>query len=182
MGNTDADTVALINCRGDRVAVWHIVIDPGWPMSRLCGAWIDALTPSLLVQRYLLPFGGTLPDSLADLRGSSAGTFDPNDTRDAIVADIEKLNARHEDSPTKAGKPRASILWPDVPAPLDWAALPAVPHGVVEDPLARETIAAAMWVASLADAWAKVEVIRLSRDHLSDGDSLARPMPVALAP
>ena len=46
MGVTDADTVALINSRDDRLAVWHVVIDPGWPMSRLCGAWIDRdLTP-----------------------------------------------------------------------------------------------------------------------------------------
>jgi len=181
MGVTDADTVALINSRDDRLAVWHVVIDPGWPMSRLCGAWIDTLAPSLYAQRYLLPFGDTLPDSLADVRSSSAGLFDPNGTRDAVVAAIQKLEVRHKDSPTKAGKPRASISWPDVPDPLDWSALPAVPRGVVDDPLARDTIVAAMWVSDLADAWAKVEVIRLSRDHLSDGDVLARPMPVAVA-
>lgn len=37
---TDADVVALINNQGNRLAIWHVVIDPSWPMGRLCGAWV----------------------------------------------------------------------------------------------------------------------------------------------
>jgi len=179
MTNT-ADVVALINKRDQDLAVWHVVIDPSWPMSRLCGAWVNTMAPHLYVQRYLLPFDDELPDELVHIGTASAGVFDANATRQAVIATIAELDARHKDSPTKAGKARAPIPWPQVPEPLDWATLPPVPNGVVDDQLRRETIAAAMWVGRLSDAWAKVEVNRLSRDYLSDAEPSPRPMPVVL--
>lgn len=177
---TNADVVALINKHGDRLAIWHVVIDPSWPMGRLCGAWVNVVAPALYQQRYLLPFADQLPEDLTDIAASSAGTFDANATRDAIIAMIEKLDARHKDSPTKAGKPRAPITWPRVPTPLDWANLPAPPRGVADDPLTSETIAVAGWVSQLAVVWSSIEVIRLSRDYLADDDVTPRPMPVVL--
>lgn len=177
---TTADVVALINKHGDRLAIWHAVIDPSWPMSRLCGAWVDTVAPALYARRYLLPFGDRLPDDLAHLADASAGTWDANATREAIAAVIEKLEARHKDSPTKAGKPRAPITWPRLPAPLDWADLPTPPRGVADDPLTSETIAVARWVAQLADAWSSIEVTRLSRDYLADNEVAPQPMPVVV--
>lgn len=177
---TDSDVVALINKQDDRLAIWHVVIDPSWPMSRLCGAWVDMVAPALYVQRYLLPFGNHLPEDLTDIAASSAGMFDPNGTRDAIAAAIEKLDARHKNSPTKAGKPRAAISWPRIPGFLDWSELPAPPRGVADDPLTSTTIAVANWIARLADVWSSVETVRLSRDYLADGDIAPKPMPVVL--
>lgn len=177
---TGADVVALINKRDDRLAIWHVVIDPSWPMGRLCGAWVDTVAPALYAQRYLLPFGDHLSDELTHIEGSSAGMFNANGTRDSIAAIIEKLDAQHKDSPTKAGKPRAPIVWPRLPEPLDWSTLPAPPRGVADDPLTSATIAAAGWVSRLADTWKSVEVNRLSRDYLADGDTTPRAMPVVL--
>jgi hypothetical protein len=177
---TDADVVALINKQGDRLAIWHVVVDPSWPMSRLCGAWVDTVAPALYQQRYLLPFDERLPDELTHLTPHSAGTLDSNATREAVVSVIDKLEARHKESPTKAGKPRAPITWPRLPAPLDWANLPAPPRGVADDPLTSETIAVADWVSQLAAAWSSIEVTRLSRDYLADDDVTPRPMPVVL--
>ena len=128
---SDADVVALINKDGDRLAVWHIVIGPEWPMSRLAGAWVDVIAP-------------------AHLESDSAGVIDPNATRGAIAARISELEVLHTSSPTKAGKPRAPIPWPRLPARLDWDDLPHPPRGVVEDPLMSQTIAVARWVADLA--------------------------------
>lgn len=177
---TGADVVALINKHDDRLAIWHVVIDPNWPMGRLCGAWVDTVAPALYAQRYLLPFDDRLPEGLSHIEPSSAGMFDATGTRDAIAAIIEKLDAQHQDSPTKAGKPRAPISWPRLPEPLDWSALPAPPRGVADDPLTSTTIAVARWVAHLADVWSSVEVNRLARDYLADGDTTPEPMPVVL--
>lgn len=174
------DVVAVVNKRDGRLAIWHVVIDPSWPMTRLCGAWVDIVEPSLCAQRYLLPFGGRLPTELAQHESFSAGVFDAAGTREAVIEAIRELDARHQDSPTKAGKARAPISWPRVPESLDWGSLPGPPRGVVEDPLTSETIAVARWLAQLADAWSSVEVLRLSRDYLADGDVTPRPMPVAL--
>jgi hypothetical protein len=75
---------------------------------------------------------------------------------------------------------RAPIEWPRLPQPLDWASPPAPPEGVVDDPFVASTIGVAHWVADLADAWSAVETKRLSREHLSAGDTVPRPLPVVL--
>ena len=177
---SDADVVALINQQDERIAIWHIVIDPGWPMSRLSGAWVDVVAPAMYAERYLLPFADKLPASLEHVKVDSAGVLDPNATREAIAAVIEKLNAQHMDSPTKAGKPRATVSWPQLPEPLDWDVLPTPPPGVADDTLTSQSIAVAGWVSRLADIWAAIEVIRVSREYLCAGDKDPRPMPVVL--
>lgn len=176
----DADVVALVTHQNGRTAIWHIVIDPAWPMSRLSGAWVDTVAPAMYAQRYLLPFGDQLPISLEHLESDSAGVFDPNATRDAVAAVIDVLDAQHLDSPTKAGKPRAAISWPRVPEPLDWGPIPAPPYSVADDKLTSESIAVAKWVSRLADVWSETEVVRASRDYLCGGDRSPRPMPVIL--
>jgi hypothetical protein len=35
-------------------------------------------------------------------------------------------------------------------------------------------VAAANWVAALAEVWSRVETVRASKDHLTDGDRAAR--------
>ncbi len=55
------------------------------------------------------------------------------------------------------------------------------PRGVADDALTSEMIAAATWVCRLADAQSSVEVTRLSRDYLADGDTTPRAMPVVLS-
>lgn len=178
---TDADVVALINRDDERFAIWHIVIGPGYPMSRLCGAWVNpTVNPSLLATRLLLPFGGRLADDLRQFQAASVGVFDPAATLDAISARIAELDARHKESLTKAGKPRAPLSWPSLPQALDWDNPPPPLPGVTDDPLTSATIGVARWIANLADAWASVEVNRLSREHLADGEVAPRPMPVVL--
>ena len=117
---------------------------------------------------------------LAHLESDSAGVIDPNATRGAIAARISELEVLHTSSPTKAGKPRAPIPWPRLPARLDWDDLPHPPRGVVEDPLMSQTIAVARWVADLATVWSNVETNRLSREHLAGEESVAQAMPVVL--
>lgn len=177
---TQADVVAITNNQRDRLAIWHVAINPSYPMSRLCGAWVNVLVPFLYVDRLLMPFEGHLTEDLATLEPDAAGIFDPNGTRDNVVARIAELDARHKNSPTKAGNPRAPIPWPRVPETLDWANLPEPPHGVADDPLTRATICVARWVSDLSDAWSSVEVHRLARRHLADGEVAPRPMPVVL--
>jgi hypothetical protein len=70
------------------------------------------------VWRYLLPFADRLSDELTHIEPSSAGMLDGHGTRDAVAAIIDKWDAQHKDSPTKAGKPRAPIAWPRLPEPL----------------------------------------------------------------
>ena len=179
---TDADVVAIIHADGKRVATWHVVIDPGWPMGRLCGAWVfDTASPSLVATHLLLPFGGVLPDDLAGLAGVSTGLFDPAASREAIAKEIAEIEALHGATPTKAGKPRAALDWPSLPEPLDWSALPSPPRGVVDDELTSVVVAVANWVADLADAWAAIETIRLSREHLRGDVGTVRPLPAVLA-
>lgn len=177
---SSADVVALVNQQGKRTAIWHVVIDPAWPMSRLSGAWVDVVAPAMYAQRYLLPVGERIPANLAYLAAEDAGVVEPNATRDAIAAVIDQLTAQHLDNPTKAGKPRAPISWPQLPEHLDWTRLPNPPNGVADDPLTSETIALARWLSRLADAWSNTETIRLSRDYLSGDDSVPRRMPVVL--
>lgn len=177
-----ADVVALMNRHGSRLAVWHVVIEPGWPMGRLCGSWVDTVAPSLYAQRYLLPLGGLIPDSeIEPFAPSSAGVIDANRTREAVAQEIAALDVRHKDSPTKSGAARAPIDWPRLREPLDLGAIPDPPRGVVkDDQLVRDTIVVAQWVSALAAAWAEVETIRLARPHLADGGTSPRPLPVVL--
>jgi hypothetical protein len=175
----EADVVAIVNAIGDRIAVWHVVVDPTYPMGRLCGAWEHA-SPDLVATRLILPFGGQLPDALAHLASASAGVIDVSATLAATSDWISELDALHESSRAGAAKGRAPIEWPRLPQPLDWASPPAPPVRVVDDPFVASTIGVAYWVADLADAWSAVETKRLSREHLSTGDTVPRPLPVVL--
>lgn len=177
---TNVDVVALINERRGRLAVWHVVVDPTWPMSRLCGAWMDSTASELFAERYLLPFEGRELGGFGDVESVSAGIIDVDKTRSAVTTAIADLDVLHRNSPTKSGTARAAISWPRVPEPLDWTMLPVPPRGVLDDSLTSETIAVARWVADLADAWSGVETIRCSRKHLAGADTNARPFPVIL--
>jgi hypothetical protein len=99
----EADVVAIVNANGDRIAIWHVVVGPTYPMGRLCGAWQHA-SPDLVATRLILPFGGQLPDALTYLASASAGVIDVSATLAAISDRIAELDALHESSRTE-GRP-----------------------------------------------------------------------------
>jgi hypothetical protein len=183
----EADVVAVVNADADRVAIWHVVVSPSYPMSRLCGAWVYAAADpvatrvdNLVATRIILPFGGQLPDTLAYLASASAGVIDVSATFAAISERIAKLDKLHESSRNAVGKSRARIDWPPLPPALDWASPPSPPAGAVDEPFIRSTIGVARWVADLADTWSVIETKRLSREHLAAGDTRPQPLPVVL--
>lgn len=173
------DVVAVVNADGDRIAIWHVVLRPSYPMSRLSGAWEHA-SAGLVATRLILPFGGQMPNALTHLASASAGVIDVSATLAAVSQWLDKLVTLHESSRTARGKSRAPIEWPALPAPLDWTSPPSPPAGVVDDPFIASTIGVARWVAHLADAWSAIETKRLSREHLAAGDTQPRPLPVVL--
>ncbi|BBZ43922.1 hypothetical protein MPRM_12030 [Mycobacterium parmense] len=180
-----ADVIAVFRYREGGSAIWHVDISPSTPLTRLCGAWVtgDACTlRNVLAARLLLPFGGRLITDATELADRTVGIVDPNATLANTRDRISELDALHRDSKTAAGQPRAPIIWPALPQPLDWAALPPPPRGVNPDPFVAETIAVARWFAELAEVWSKVEVARTSRQHLACGDLTPQPLPVALTP
>lgn len=175
------DVVAIISADKQRTAIWHVVLSPDYPMGRLCGAWIDVIAPALIAGRLLLPWDGHLPGQLVELSALAAGVFDPHAVLDTVAGEIAALDALHRASPRKDGKPREPVNWPRLPAPLVWSNPPQPPRGVAGDPLTSRTIGLANWVARLADAWAAVEVIRLSREYLAAGGTKTpRPMPTGI--
>lgn len=175
----EADVVAVVNAVGDRVATWHVVISPSYPLSRLCGAWTQA-SIGLVATRLLLPFGGQLPDALMPLAAASAGVVDMSATLAAASESVTKLVALHKFSKNGAGKSRAPIDWPALPSPLDWTSPPPPPRGAADEPFIASTLGVACWVADLAKAWSAIETKRLSRQHLAAGDTEPRPLPVVL--
>jgi hypothetical protein len=176
---SEADVVAIVNTVGDRVAIWHVVVSPSYPMSRLSGAWTHAST-DLVATRLILPFHGQLPDSLAYLESASAGVIDVSATLAAVSEVVAKLDELHKSSRNGVGKSRAPINWPQLPLPVDWASPPSPPNGVVDDPFVAMTVGVACWVADLADTWSAIETRRLSRDHLAGSDKGPRPLPGVL--
>jgi hypothetical protein len=176
----EADVVAVVNADADRVAIWHVVVSPSYPMGRLSGAWVHAAA-DLVATRLILPFGGQLPDALTYLASASAGVIDVPATIAAISERIAKLDNLHESSRNAVGKSRAPIDWPPLPPALDWASPPSLPAGVVDEPFIASTIGVARWVADLADTWSAIETKRLSREHLAAGDTRPQPLPVVLA-
>jgi hypothetical protein len=174
-----ADVVAVVNTDGDRIAIWHVVLSPSYPMSRLSGAWEHA-SACLVATRLVLPFPAQMPDALTRLASASAGVIDVLATLAAVSEWLDKLVTLHESSRNARGKSRAPIEWPALPAPLDWTSPPSPPAGVVDDPFIASTIGVARWVAHLADAWSAIETKRLSHEHLAAGDTRPRPLPVVL--
>jgi hypothetical protein len=175
----EADVVAVVNADGDRIAIWHVVLSPSYPMSRLSGAWGHA-SADLVSTRLILPFGGQMPNALTHLASASAGVIDVLATLAAVSEWLNKLVTLHESSRSALGKRRAPIEWPALPLPLDWTSPPWPPNGVVDEPFIASTVGVARWVADLADAWSAIETKRLSREHLAAGNTQPRPLPVVL--
>jgi hypothetical protein len=177
-----ADVVAVVNTNEALTAIWHVDIQPATALSRLCGAWVTSdnnVVRNVVAARLILPVGGCLPNALTDLVAISAGVVDVTATLEAISARINELDAAHRASKTDTGQRRAPITWPTLPLALDWAAPPAPPAGVVDDPFVSATIGLARWVADLAEVWEAVEITRLSRKHLVGNERTALPLPVA---
>jgi hypothetical protein len=178
------DVIAITRSAGGVSAIWHVDISPATPLGRLCGAWVtdDPDTwRKVLAARLLLPFGGRVDESLAAVVDTTFGIVDVTATLATVSDRVAELDALHRASKTAAGNARAPIKWPDLPTPLDWVNLPSPQPGVNPEPFVAETIAAARWIADLADAWSSVETARISRKHLAGSDIELHPFPVALA-
>jgi hypothetical protein len=178
-----ADLIAILRTGEETSAVWHVDVSPSTPLMRLCGAWVSdetELLTKVVKARLILPFGGRLDDKTTEFAAVAAGVVDAESSLAVIREAVTELDAKHRASKTAGGQQRAPIRWPDLPSPLDWAALPPAPRGVNPEPFVAEMIAVARWVADLADLWSTIETTRTSRQHLADGDVTPRPLPVVL--
>ncbi|MFN8031872.1 MAG: hypothetical protein U0Q47_01065 [Mycobacterium sp.] len=189
------DAIAVVNGDESRTAIWHVDLGPTAQfMSRLRGAWVatndgverwvtrnqNGYYPHVFKGRLLLPVGGRIPSPLAPYLSLAAGVIDGEQTRANVLAWVDLLAARHADCPTKAGKERPPISWPNIPSKLDWGNLPSPLTGLVEDELIAATITAARWAAELADAWTSIESERAKRPHLRDDYLGFREIPIAV--
>lgn len=175
--------VALVNANDSVVAIWHVAAEPIAQTARLCGAWVTDDTEiqrKVVAARAVVVFGGEPNELVKPLMSHAGGIIDLKATLIAIEQHISTVDEIHSVSRTPLGNPRAPIIWPTAPTMLDWNDLPPVPAGVVNDPLIRPTIAAARWLAALADTWSAVETARTSRSHLAEESPVAAPLPFVL--
>lgn len=183
MNPVDTSAVAVVNADASAVAIWHVAVEPVPQTARLCGAWV---TDDFEVQRKVA--AGRLAAVIGDesakagkaLLTHTSGIIDLLATLTAITDHTNYLDALQAESQTAKGNQRAPITWPTIPKIPEWAALSLVPTGVVDDPLIAPTVAAASWLAGLADVWSAIETIRTSRPHLSRRDPAPLPVPFAL--
>ena len=184
MNPDDLSAIAVVNGDAEMMAIWHVAVEPVAQTARLCGAWVtdeNDVQRKVVSSRKVVVFGEQSNDRITALLNDACGVIDLKATIVAIEQHIGVVTDIHHASRTPKGSPRAPLAWPALPPMLDWAAPPAVPDGVVEDPLIRSTIAASRWLADLADLWAAIETIRTSRPHLAEGNPMAGPLPFVLA-
>lgn len=175
--------VAVVNGDADRMAVWHVAVEPVVQASRLCGAWVtdDAdVQQTVVANRNIVLVGDLSNDYIDAMLDHARGVIDLKATLVAVEQYTDRLNEIHRASPTANGSPRAPIGWPAPQQVPDWDSLPPVPAGVVEDPLICSTMAAARWLTDLADSWSAIETIRTSKSHLSIGSPSPQPLPFVL--
>ena len=175
--------IAVVNADADTMAIWHVAADPIAQTARLCGAWVTGdldTQRKVVAARKAVVLGDRSIGSTTEVLAHAGGIIDLKATLAAIEQYTCGLDDIHHASRTPKGSQRAPITWPTLPEMLDWAALPAVPAGVVEEPLIRSTIAVARWMADLADAWAAIETTRTSRAHLSEQNPSPLPIPFVL--
>ena len=175
--------VAVENGGADRMAIWHVAVEPVVQASRLCGAWVTDdpdVQRTVVATRNVMFFGDSSTDYFAALLADSQGVIDLKATLVAVEQYTDRLDEIHRASPTPNGSPRAPISWPAPQQVPDWDSLHPVPAGVVDDPLICSTMAAARWLTDLADSWSAIEAIRTSKSHLSIGSPSPQPLPFVL--
>lgn len=173
----------MVNGDADRMAIWHVAVEPVVQASRLCGAWVTDdpdVQRTVVATRNIVLFGDSSNDYVAALLADTQGVIDLKAAFVAIEQYTDSLNEIHRASPTPSGSPRAPISWPAPQQVPNWDSLPPVPAGVVEDPLICSTIAAARWLTDLADTWSTIETIRASKSHISIGSRSPQPLPFVL--
>ena len=184
MSPADASAVAVINADASAFAIWHVAVEPVAQIARLCGAWVTddpEVQRKVVAARLAVVVGDRPTKAVTTLLTLTHGRIDLPATLTAITDHTNSLDALHADSRTAKGNQRAPITWPTIPKAPDWAALPPVPTGVVDDPMIISTVATARWLADLADVWSAIETLRTSRPHLSRGEPEPIPVPFALA-
>ncbi|GAB2656695.1 hypothetical protein GCM10027169_20420 [Gordonia jinhuaensis] len=172
-------TLKVLAGAGEDRAIWSVDIQPTFQSSRLCGAWMNPGPEDLsdLLRGQPLLTVGASPEP-AELR---CRHIDLGETHQALVESIDQLAALNRASRTPKGNRRAPLPRPKVPAiPEDiHASGGKPPHGFVNpSPAAISAVRAAHYLAALADAWAKVETLRLSRDYLRADTTDHRQFPV----
>lgn len=183
MSPNEMRAILVLNGDADRMAIWHIAVEPVVQTSRLCGAWVTDdpdVQRTVVATRNIVLFGDLSNDYIDALLAHARGVIDLKATLVAIEQYTDGLNEIHSASPTPNGSLRAPISWPAMHQVPDWNSLPPVPAGVVEDPLIHSTIAAARWLARLADTWSAIESVRASKSHLSIGIPSLRHLPLVV--
>lgn len=183
MSPNDMRAVAVLNGGADRTVIWHVAVEPAVQTSRLCGAWVTDdpdVQQTVVATRNIVLFGDLSNDYIDALLAHTRGIIDLKATLVAIEQYTDDLDEIHRASPTPNGSPRAPINWPSMCEVPDWNSLPPVPAGVVEDPLIHSTIAAARWLARLADTWSAIETVRASKSHLFLDIPSPRPLPFVM--
>lgn len=175
--------VAVVNADGVNVAIWHVAAEPVARTARLCGAWVTddpEVQTRVIAARAVVVFGDDPTDRIRPLLTHAGGIIDIPATLLAIGQHISAVDEVHRASRPPKGLKRAPISWPALPSNPDWEELPAVPAGVVEEPLIRSTIAVAIWVAELADLWSSIESTRTSKPHLAEANPAPIPLPFVM--
>ena len=140
MNPEDMSAIAVVNGDADMMAIWHVAVEPVAQTARLCGAWVTDefdVQRKVVGSRKVVVFGDQSNDRIMALLTDARGVIDLKATFVAIEQHIGAVNDIHRVSRTPKGNPREPITWPTLPPMLDWGVLPAVPPGVVEDPLIR---------------------------------------------
>ncbi|MFM9376552.1 hypothetical protein [Gordonia sp. VNK21] len=161
----------------DTRALWSVNVQHDFGPGRLCGAWIDAddhtLAQIIGAQPLHLTAGTDAPTDL------DCALLDLPATRQAMVDEVDRLVELNRASRTPKGNPRAPLQRPDIPElPTTGNTDEDQLRGVVTDnPAALEALRSAHYLADLADAWSRIETLRLSREYLRGDTPQAREFP-----
>lgn len=165
--------IKILSVVDDDQAIWSVNVGPEAGPGRLCGAWVNvnaADARSILDgQPVHVLNDAPVPD------GVRCRIVDVEGTRQRLHDEIDILVAANRGSRTPKGNRRAPLQPPTVP-PIPTERTPI--FGVVAtEPAAVAAIFDAHYLAQLADAWSKVETLRLGRDYLRGDIPHARPFP-----
>ncbi|HMS75945.1 hypothetical protein [Gordonia sp. (in: high G+C Gram-positive bacteria)] len=166
--------VVVVNAGEDRVISWQVSVRPEPVMTRLVGAWTSGHVPASKTSAVLLAGQGPTPESVMEME-----VFQFEECWKVVLAEQHRLETLNTLSLTKSGAPRAPIEWSMIPDVLTFDTAFQTLPGVTDDPDIAYTLGIARWVQSLADAWAELETIRTSRDHLRGETDHPRTFPGA---
>ncbi|MFE3759482.1 hypothetical protein ACFXO9_34715 [Nocardia tengchongensis] len=172
---TFTPSVAVVDHVDEQFIVWHVNIGSDLSLSRMAGAWVlgvdevDVLT-NLTVERHIaFASRSALPKGL-----SPAGFIDLDRTVEHARSEIVAADRLFTDHQLTVPHSLVRPDWPPMRHPERSQRLPST--------LAEHLVPAlslAYGLRDLADAWAKFEALRITRDYLiPHGGPSARPLPL----